>query len=124
VRCGNDGLGLDPLAAVITDESLPHEAREWLPRARGQIVDLNSFMRELTRVRTLVERFHRRLQAEAAPQESPLAETVAELGTALEGLRVTEEELRVQTDTLVAAQEQLAAQRERYRELFESAPAP
>jgi PAS domain S-box-containing protein len=87
-------------------------------------VDLNSFMRELTRVRTLVERFHQRLQAEAAPQESPLAETVAELGTALEGLRVTEEELRVQTDTLVAAQEQLAAQRERYRELFESAPAP
>jgi hypothetical protein len=52
-------------------------------------VDLNSFMRELTRVRTLVERFHQRLQAEAAPQESPLAETVAELGTALEGLRVT-----------------------------------
>ena len=87
-------------------------------------MDLNSFMRELTRVRTLVERFHQRLQAEAAPQESPLAETVAELGTALEGLRVTEEELRVQTDTLVAAHEQLAAQRERYRELFESAPAP
>jgi hypothetical protein len=87
-------------------------------------VDLNSFMRELTRVRTLVERFHQRLQAEAAPQESPLAETVAELGTALEGLRVTEEELRVQTDTLVAAQEQLAAARERYRELFESAPTP
>ena len=66
-------------------------------------MDLNSFMRELTRVRTLVERFHQRLQAEAAPQESPLAETVAELGTALEGLRVAEEELRVQTDTLVAA---------------------
>ena len=87
-------------------------------------MDLNSFMRELTRVRTLVERFHQRLQAEAALQESPLAETVAELGTALEGLRVTEEELRVQTDTLVAAHEQLAAQRERYRELFESAPAP
>ncbi|HTE67954.1 MAG TPA: PAS domain S-box protein, partial [Actinomycetes bacterium] len=87
-------------------------------------MDLDSSMRELTRVRTLVERFHQRLQAEAAPQASPLAETVAELGTALEGLRVAEEELRVQTDTLVAAQEQLAAQRERYRELFESAPAP
>jgi PAS domain S-box-containing protein len=87
-------------------------------------VDLNRFMREFTRVRTLADRLHQRLQAEAAPESSPLAETVAEFGTALEGLRVAEEELRVQTDTLVAAQEQLAAQRECYRELFESAPAP
>jgi PAS domain S-box-containing protein len=87
-------------------------------------VDVASFMRELTRVHTLADQLHQRLQAEAVPESSPLAETVAELGTALEGLQVAEEELRVQTDTLVAAQEQLAAQRDRYRELFESAPAP
>jgi PAS domain S-box-containing protein len=42
----------------------------------------------------------------------------------LEGLRASEEQLRVQSDTLVAALEQLVAQRERYRELSESAPAP
>lgn len=53
----------------------------------------------------------------------PLAsELLEELHTTLEELQVTEEELRVQNEELLMSQEQIAAERHRYRELFELAP--
>lgn len=47
---------------------------------------------------------------------------IHELSTALEELHVTEEELRQQHEALLATQETVVAERQRYQELFEFAP--
>src|SRR5262249_40477181 len=55
-------------------------------------------------------------------EDEVLLESLEELQTAVEELRAADEHLRAQTDALLAARSELATERERYRDLFESAP--
>src|SRR5215471_7036194 len=55
-------------------------------------------------------------------EDEVLLESLEELQTAVEELRAADEHLRAQTDELLVARSELAAERERYRDLFESAP--
>src|SRR5919109_3845080 len=58
----------------------------------------------------------------AAPQRELLEQVLEHLSNTLEELRVTREELRHQNEELIAAQQILESERQRYRELFEFAP--
>jgi PAS domain S-box-containing protein len=60
-------------------------------------------------------------QVTAAPEM--VAETLEELESALQQLAAAQEELRGQTDELLEARTALQDQRQRYRRLFDSAPA-
>ncbi|HVG45356.1 MAG TPA: PAS domain S-box protein, partial [Longimicrobium sp.] len=65
------------------------------------------------------------LQANSAGGPEDSARAVAdELYTALEELQVSQEELRQQYESLLAADAQLEEERERYAELFHLAPGP
>jgi PAS domain S-box-containing protein len=74
------------------------------------------FVRQLRAVRDHSDRLQRRMADAGDPV---LAEVLTELGTALEELRVTEEQLR--SDDIYVSTVQ--RDRERYRRLFEEAPA-
>lgn len=69
-----------------------------------------------------------RLAADASSEavaSSPLVQRAfEEIQVALEALRVSEEELRVANEQLLNTQEEIALERQRYRDLFESAPEP
>ncbi|MBI2359461.1 MAG: PAS domain S-box protein [Deltaproteobacteria bacterium] len=56
-------------------------------------------------------------------QRALLDEALEELSIALEELQVSAEEMRQYNDELAAAQQEVEAERQRYRELFEFAPA-
>jgi PAS domain-containing protein len=56
------------------------------------------------------------------PTQNLLAQAITELGIALEELQVTAEELYQQNAELLATREDLEAERQRYRMLFELAP--
>jgi PAS domain S-box-containing protein len=56
-------------------------------------------------------------------ESSGMDETIEELRAALEELRVADEELRAQNEELVAAHLEVEAERRRYQELFQLAPA-
>jgi PAS domain S-box-containing protein len=73
------------------------------------------FVRQLQEVWVHGDQFHRRL---AGADDPVLAEALTELGTALEELRVTEEQLRADERYVSSVQ----SDRERYRMLFEQAP--
>ena len=73
----------------------------------------------LGRIAALRERVAAATDAEA---RGLLAEGLEELATAFEQLHVAQEELRVQTEALAAADAVAAAERERYRDLFDNAP--
>ena len=70
---------------------------------------------------TWLDEAERKAAALPASREE-LARTLCELRTALEEVAVADEELRVQNDELLATREALEAERQRYLELFESAP--
>jgi PAS domain S-box-containing protein len=74
------------------------------------------FVRRLQEVWAHGDQFHRRMVGGDDPM---LAEALVELGTALEELRVTEEQLR--SDEVYVSS--VHSDRERYRTLFEQAPA-
>jgi PAS domain S-box-containing protein len=82
------------------------------------------FSRELRSARDRIAELQRRSGTEPTPGGGLLPEALAELDLAIEELSVTGEELRSQTDELASARLALEGQRERYRELFESAPIP
>jgi PAS domain S-box-containing protein len=65
-----------------------------------------------------------RLQGLAVQPPAPenFAETLEALSNALEELQVTQEELRQQNEELTAARQDAEAQKQRYGELFQSAP--
>ena len=77
--------------------------------------------RELRSARDRIAELQRRSGA-PGPGPGLLPEALAELDTAIEELSVTGEELRSQTDELHATRLALEAERDRYQELFESAP--
>jgi PAS domain S-box-containing protein len=82
----------------------------------------DAFSRELRSARERIAELQRRSGAAERPDGGLLPEVLAELDVAIEELSVTGEELRTQTDELASARSALEAERERYRELFDSAP--
>jgi PAS domain S-box-containing protein len=80
------------------------------------------FSEGLRSARDRIAELQRRSVAGPAPGQGLLPEALAELDVALEELSVTGEELRSQTDELAVTRRALEAERQRYRELFESAP--
>jgi PAS domain-containing protein len=80
------------------------------------------FSRELRSARDRIAELQRRSGDGHAPGGGLLPEALAELNVAIEELSVTGEELRAQTDELASTRLALEAERERYQELFESAP--
>jgi PAS domain S-box-containing protein len=82
----------------------------------------DAFSRELRSARERIAELQRRAGAGAGPGGGLLPEVLAELDVAIEELSVTGQELRSQTDELATTRLALEAQRERYQELFESAP--
>jgi PAS domain S-box-containing protein len=82
----------------------------------------NEFEREFARIIGRLGAFHQRA---AGPAEGDLfPEAMEELSSALEELRVSEEQLRDQADEAASARQLLEDERRRYRELFELAPFP
>jgi PAS domain S-box-containing protein len=82
----------------------------------------DAFSRELRSARERIAELQRRAGAGRAMGGGLLPEALAELDVAIEELSVSGQELRSQTDELATTRLALEAQRERYQELFESAP--
>jgi PAS domain S-box-containing protein len=82
----------------------------------------DAFSRELRSARERIAELQRRAGAGPGPGGGLLPEALAELDVAIEELSVTGQELRSQTDELATTRLALEAQRQRYQELFESAP--
>jgi PAS domain S-box-containing protein len=82
----------------------------------------DAFSRELRSARERIAELQRRAGGGPGPGGGLLPEALAELDVALEELSVTGQELRSQTDELATTRAALEAQRQRYQELFESAP--
>ena len=80
------------------------------------------FSRELRAARARIAELQRRHGAAAGPAHRLLPEALAEVDTALEELAVSGRELQAQTAELAATRDALEAERERYQELFQSAP--
>ena len=81
----------------------------------------DAFSRELRSARDRIAELQRRSDG-GRPGPGMLPELLAELDVALEELTVTGEELRSRSDELTTARRALEAERQRYQELFESAP--
>jgi PAS domain S-box-containing protein len=80
------------------------------------------FSRELRSARDRIAELQRRSRAGTRRGGGLLPEALAELDVAIEELSVTGEELQEQTVELAATRRALEAERERYQELFQSAP--
>jgi PAS domain S-box-containing protein len=82
----------------------------------------DAFSRELRSARERIAELQRRAGVGPVPGGGLLPEALAELDVAIEELSVTSQELRSQADELASTRLALEAQRQRYQELFESAP--
>jgi PAS domain S-box-containing protein len=80
------------------------------------------FAKELRAARDRIAELQRRSAGPPRRAGGLLPEALAELDVAIEELSVSREELREQTVELTATRRALEAERERYQELFESAP--
>src|SRR5690242_5769678 len=80
------------------------------------------FARQIQEVSGRVETLHQRSHGHSGEQPELLVEAFTELHTALEELKVAEEELREQNNELMLTREVVEAERQSYRELFEFAP--
>jgi PAS domain S-box-containing protein len=78
---------------------------------------------DLRRARLRIADFGEQAAADRRPASAVLPVALVELATALEELRVCEEELYAQHDQLAVVGERMEAERHRYQTLFESAPA-
>jgi PAS domain S-box-containing protein len=83
----------------------------------------DEFEREFARIISRLGAFHQRA-AGPADDIDLFPEAIEELGSALEELRVSEEQLRSQADEAASTRRLLEDERRRYRELFELAPFP
>jgi PAS domain S-box-containing protein len=81
-----------------------------------------TFAGELRDARSRAERWRRRAGLDEE-DGSALLGALGELDSVLEELRVAEEEIRSQREELALVEGSIAAERERYRELFQLAPA-
>jgi PAS domain-containing protein len=77
---------------------------------------------QLHAVQGRVASFGEQVAADERPAVDVLPEALLELGSALEELRVCEEELHAQADELTSSRASVEADNLRYRELFEAAP--
>jgi PAS domain S-box-containing protein len=80
------------------------------------------FSQELRSARDRIAELQRRSAAGSELGQGLLPKALAELDLAIEELSVTGEELQSQTSELATARQALEAERQRYQELFESAP--
>ncbi len=85
------------------------------------VLPISTLAEQMDAARTRAERLQTRAASQAAPQ-ALLPETLEELQAALEELQVAEEELRQQNEELFGAHLLLEAERQRYQDLFQSAP--
>ena len=85
-------------------------------------MDDDPFSRELRSARDRIAELQRRSRAGPSRGGGLLPEALAELDVAIEELSVTGEELRSQADELASVCQALEAERDRYQELFQSAP--
>ena len=69
-----------------------------------------------------IDAFQRRMYGSSEPQSPLTMELLEELNTTLEALRIAEEELHQQAEELAASHAAVAAEHQRYRELFHFAP--
>lgn len=76
----------------------------------------------ITALHQLITALHQRMAAEPVQAAEVLPEILEDLHTALEELHVAEEEQYQQNEALAAARLSAEAERQRYQELFESAP--
>jgi PAS domain S-box-containing protein len=97
--------------------------REHPPRRRRtDDVDLGAFGMSLELARTRGRDVQRAVEQNAPDQAPLVAESLDTLDFALEELGVAEEELRHQNEALLDARDTIEQERERYEELFQSAP--
>jgi len=83
----------------------------------------DEFEHEFARIISRLGAFHQRAAGRAEGVDL-FPEAIEELGSALEELRVSEEQLRRQADDAASSLRLLEDERRRYRELFELAPFP
>ncbi len=81
-----------------------------------------AFDRKIEEMQQRVDFLQQRVHKSGAQKNTFAAEMLEKLGTTLEELRVSQEELRQQNEELLELSQRWAAERERYRELFEFAP--
>jgi PAS domain S-box-containing protein len=86
-------------------------------------VDYDSFLDELRQVQSRTSMLVRNVKGTARVDQAAVQQMLAEFDTIVEELRVTDEEVRVLNDQLVETGEVLSADRDRYRDLFDLAPA-
>jgi PAS domain S-box-containing protein len=82
----------------------------------------HEFSSAITSLWQRIETFQRRVYESPAPPPPLTMELLEELNTTLQELRIAEEELHQQAEELVSSQEAVAAEHQRYRELFHFAP--
>lgn len=85
-------------------------------------MNMEQLVQQIEEIRCRMVALEQRRGESSLPQQQLGEETFEELRTALEELQVAEEELRQQNEELMIAQEAVAAERQRYQDLFEFAP--
>ncbi len=85
-------------------------------------MNMEQLVQQIEEIRCRMVALEQRSGESSLPQQQLGEETFEELRTALEELQVAEEELRQQNEELMIAQEAVAAERQRYQDLFEFAP--
>lgn len=83
---------------------------------------IDQFDRQIQSARDYIAQLRQRVIALASPEISVLQETLATLETMLIEIQAMQSELREQNHELMAAHAQVAAEQQRYRDLFEFAP--
>jgi PAS domain S-box-containing protein len=89
----------------------------------GEPVDYESFVHELHQVQSRTSMLVAGMNAATPADPAAIQRLLAEFDTIVEELQVTDEEVRVLNDQLTETHETLSADRDRYRDLFDRAPA-
>jgi len=85
-------------------------------------VNLDKFAQQIEEVRQRTKAFDQRVGESSSSQQDLLVQSLEDLHTALEELRVAEEELLEHNERLAMAQSLIERERQRYLELFDCAP--
>lgn len=85
-------------------------------------MNLDKFAQQIEEVRQRTKAFDQRVGESSSSQQDLLVQSLEDLHTALEELRVAEEELLEHNERLAMAQSLIERERQRYLELFDCAP--
>jgi PAS domain S-box-containing protein len=86
-------------------------------------MNYETLVRDLAQVQSQADTLGEQAISDAPIDSAAVPMMLAQLATIVQELRVTEAEVRILNDELAVTQQALAAERERYRELFASTPA-